>query len=74
MAVMAECWACGNPLDPAWRFCVRCGVPVERDEASAEPDFSEPGTIGPLAITGIVVGSVAALGIVVAIIALIVPA
>jgi hypothetical protein len=73
MAVMAECWACGNSLDPAWRFCVKCGVPVERDELLVEPLRTDEPSLGPLAISGIVVGSVAALGLVVTIIALVVP-
>jgi hypothetical protein len=57
-----ECWACGSALDPAWRFCIRCGVPVERDELRldhTEPPVPAP--ITPLAVTGIVLGGVVAL-------------
>ena len=25
---MAECGECGADLDPAWKFCIRCGTPV----------------------------------------------
>jgi hypothetical protein len=73
MAVMAECWACGKSLDPAWRFCIACGVPVERDELPIAVHSTAEPTLGPLAITGIVLASIAALGLVVTIIALVVP-
>ena len=29
---MGRCWACDGELDPAWKFCVHCGIPIERDE------------------------------------------
>lgn len=32
---MTSCWACETQLDPAWRFCIHCGVPVERPEVAA---------------------------------------
>jgi hypothetical protein len=32
MLCMGRCWACDGELDPAWKFCVHCGIPIERDE------------------------------------------
>ena len=29
---MGRCWACDGELDPSWKFCVHCGIPIERDE------------------------------------------
>jgi predicted nucleic acid-binding Zn ribbon protein len=33
MLCMGRCWACDGELDPAWKFCINCGIPIERDEA-----------------------------------------
>jgi len=30
---MTTCWACEAPLDPAWKFCIRCGVSVASSPA-----------------------------------------
>ena len=32
---MATCSACEAPLDPAWKFCVRCGMPVSAVQQTA---------------------------------------
>ena len=29
---MGRCWACDGELDPDWKFCVHCGIPIEHDE------------------------------------------
>lgn len=38
---MVTCWACEAALDPAWKFCIRCGVSVSAGSATvaspAEP-------------------------------------
>jgi hypothetical protein len=31
---MASCGGCGEKLDPAWKFCIHCGVPVVRPALS----------------------------------------
>jgi hypothetical protein len=54
-----ECWACGSALNPVWRFCIRCGVPVERDELHIElVEPPRPAPLGARAVTGIVLGGV----------------
>ena len=32
---MATCWACEAHLDPAWKFCIRCGVAVAAGQQAA---------------------------------------
>jgi hypothetical protein len=36
---METCAGCGSPLAPNWKFCVHCGIAVERPEI--------PGAIRP---------------------------
>ena len=67
---MTTCWACDAELDPAWKYCIRCGVPAEKE--SAVPAAIRPAGGGgltaglsPLAVFGwIIAGSGAALLIV----------
>ena len=39
---METCAGCGSPLAPNWKFCVHCGIAVERPEV--------PGAIRPDAV------------------------
>jgi len=36
---METCAGCGSPLAPNWKFCIHCGIAVERPEV--------PGAIRP---------------------------
>lgn len=45
---MTTCWACESELRPEWKFCIQCGVPVEKD---AEV-LSEQKPASPLALFG----------------------
>jgi hypothetical protein len=37
---METCAGCGEPIAPAWKYCVHCGTPIERAEvpAAIRPD------------------------------------
>ena len=65
---MTTCWACEASLDPVWKFCTQCGVPVEKDgdiPAAIRPDAPPAASaMSPLAIFGLIMG-----GIVVALVA-----
>ncbi len=69
---MASCWACETQLDPAWRFCIHCGVPVERDDtAPTRPVEAEP-TWGPGRVSLIVIaGAILVFAIVAVIVAVV---
>lgn len=52
---MTMCWACEASLDPVWKFCTQCGVPVEKD--ARVPSAIRPGPpasapLSPLAVFG----------------------
>lgn len=32
---METCTGCGSPLTPTWKYCVHCGLEVERPEVPA---------------------------------------
>lgn len=60
---MTTCWACEASLDPVWKFCTQCGVPVEKDgdiPSAIRPD-SAPSTasLSPIAIFGLIMGGIA---------------
>jgi hypothetical protein len=37
---METCAGCGEPIAPTWKYCVHCGIPVERPDvpAAIRPD------------------------------------
>jgi hypothetical protein len=39
---MANCANCDAALDPAWKFCVRCGAPVRRGMVEPIPAAIRP--------------------------------
>jgi hypothetical protein len=56
MQTMTTCWACEASLDPVWKFCTQCGVPIEKDAeipSAIRPD-TQPARapITPLAVFG----------------------
>jgi hypothetical protein len=62
MQVMTTCWACEASLDPVWKYCTQCGVPIERDAApTPEPTdvVAAPSSISPLAVFGLIMGGIA---------------
>ena len=61
---MTTCWACETQLDPAWRFCIHCGVPVERD---ASPSSRDRPPLPVLAVFSIILGGIGVLVIVIAV-------
>lgn len=60
---MTTCWACEASLDPVWKFCTQCGVPVEKDgeiPAAIRPDAAPAAAaLSPLAIFGVIMGAIA---------------
>jgi hypothetical protein len=40
---METCVGCGSPIAPAWKYCIHCGIAIERPE---EPPAAIP--IDPL--------------------------
>jgi hypothetical protein len=32
---MDTCSGCGKPIAPAWKYCVHCGIAIERPEVPA---------------------------------------
>lgn len=72
---MVSCANCDVTLDPAWKFCVRCGIAVsaERHELvpnairAAEPGADERERISPLTLFGWSLTAVVAIVAVVAI-------
>lgn len=54
---MTSCWACDAELAPEWKFCVRCGVPVEGNEPVSR-SRTRTGGYTPLALFGIVLSCV----------------
>jgi hypothetical protein len=63
MHVMTTCWACEASLDPVWKFCTQCGVPVEKDGEipSAIRPAAAPAaaSLSPIAIFGLIMGGIA---------------
>ena len=61
---MTTCWACEAPLDPKWKFCTRCGVPIEKDAAipsAIRPDEAPAApSLSPLATFGWIMGGIGA--------------
>lgn len=61
---MTNCWACDAQLDPVWKFCTQCGVPLERDAevpAAIRPDavaVEQP--LSPLAVFGWIMAGIGA--------------
>jgi len=61
---MTSCWACETALDPAWKFCIQCGVAVtasalpkaEREQVSAYALFGwiVAGLGAALLVTGVI--------------------
>lgn len=54
MQTMTTCWACEAALDPVWKYCTQCGVPIEKDAdipSAIRPD-SQPDRppVSPLAV------------------------
>ena len=47
---MTTCWACDTELRPEWKFCIHCGVPVERDSEAVARQARQP--ITPIALFG----------------------
>lgn len=47
---MTTCWACDTELRPEWKFCIRCGVPVEEDAEKPGRRVRQP--ITPIALFG----------------------
>ena len=39
---MTSCWACEASLDPAWKFCIRCGVSVAASPTAIAHTAREP--------------------------------
>jgi len=39
---MTSCWACEASLDPAWKFCIRCGVSVAAHSTAETQKQREP--------------------------------
>ena len=51
---MTTCWACETELRPEWKFCIRCGVPVETEPAPVARERSG----SPLALFGLIFGGI----------------
>jgi hypothetical protein len=43
---METCVGCGSPIAPAWKYCVHCGIAIERPEEI--PAAIRPDPIAPL--------------------------
>ena len=60
---MTTCWACEASLDPVWKFCTQCGVPIEKDAgipSAIRPDSSpETASLSPIAVFGLIMGGIA---------------
>ena len=60
---MTTCWACEASLDPVWKYCTQCGVPIERDavplQEVTDAPAAAPASISPLAIFGLIMGGIA---------------
>jgi hypothetical protein len=59
MLSMTTCWACDTELQPEWKFCIHCGVPVEEDEAAVARRTRGP--ISPIALFGWIFAGIGAL-------------
>ena len=61
---MTTCWACEAPLDPVWKFCTQCGVPIEKDAdipSAIRPEESAAvSSLPPLAIFGWIMAGIGA--------------
>ncbi len=68
---MTHCWACDAELAPQWKFCIRCGVPVEADPAAVAAQQAGNTVIGPLGVFGLILAAVGGVLGVVVIIALV---
>ena len=58
---MTTCWACEASLDPVWKYCTQCGVPIEKDAAppqEATDVAAAPASISPLAVFGLIMGGI----------------
>jgi len=59
---MTTCWACEASLDPVWKFCTQCGVPLEKDAdipAAIRPDAPAAArSLSPIAIFGLIMGGI----------------
>jgi hypothetical protein len=58
---MTTCWACELSLDPAWKYCIRCGVPVEHGDDPHSVGGRGHGALSPIAIFGVILGSLGVL-------------
>ena len=61
MQSMTTCWACELSLDPAWKYCIRCGVPVEHGDDPAVLPGRGPKSLTPIAIFGVILGALGVL-------------
>lgn len=61
---MTTCWACEAPLDPVWKFCTQCGVPIEKDadipSAIRPEEPAAAASLTPLAVFGWIMAGIGA--------------
>ena len=60
---MTTCWACEAPLDPVWKFCTQCGVPIEKDAdipSAIRPVEPAAASVAPLAVFGWIMAGIGA--------------
>lgn len=69
---MTTCWACEASLDPVWRYCTQCGVPIERDAVAPPTVESDPvapvASLSPLTVFGLIMAGITAALIVCAVV------
>ena len=62
---MTTCWACEASLDPVWKFCTQCGVPIEKDAdipSAIRPDAQPAASsLSPLAVFGLIMAGIGVL-------------
>jgi predicted nucleic acid-binding Zn ribbon protein len=35
---METCAGCGSPIAPNWKYCIHCGIQIERPRAASAPE------------------------------------